>query len=895
MYNFWERIKAPLAEYRKKNPYKKDDDSTELPPGTTIIPIPTTSNINDLYSSNINIPGPNTTTTVNNLASMASMAPVPSLPISILKQSQMISNINTLGSSSPRGFFNQSLGGNTFTNPNLHQNIGLTGNVGNIPQTPSHLITPQSPSINPVTVLGINPLGSTTSIPGQSYQQPQQPTPALIPNVITVPMEVSEITPNTPISIPSTNISTTNPPSGIGSAVTSTVASPSLQHQPYPSAPPSSSVSGNQSPTIFSPYLPQQNATNHLYPQLYSQSPTVQQQNQQLLQHLSNLHQNHTSQYQNNSPNLFSHQQQQQPQQNDLVQLQNSLGEGIEMKEFRAVPSSIISSPGLKYSQLQNNSNTLSSSRHQRNISTESFLKHSRNRSTDHFNYYFNPNTLGQSTINVDQQNIPQQHEHIKPNSEKSTVIPINELASNTNSFNETNFSPLNTEGAMRIPKIPKKKSRFNKEKMKKFKKSVYQILSPETQLPIHVVDNDQMENTVIPFLMELGRALLMSGVPAHRLEYELTLISGTFGIDGHFFTTPTGIFFSFGSPHTILSPYTHFLRIHSTDYNMNRLILLEELADQVIYGHMNCADGLVRLKEILRSKPLYNNYLTVISFILSSFAIAFFFKAGWVEVGACSFVGLYVGLLYAIASKYATIGRVLEALSACGGAILASLFNAFIYPVHIFMVTLAGIIALAPGLSLTIAVAEISTRNLISGNARMMGVFACLLQLTFGIALGTKISAKILPLQIEVNPVSLPAWTMFLAVPVAAISFAVQMKVHPKQIWVITLASVLGILCGNWGNKFFGEDVGSFFGSCAICLLGNLYARFTNTSASVPIFVGIILLVPGSMGIKGLVSVSTGDITGGLQLFGGMFMIAASLTIGLLVANLLVKPNKAL
>eukprot|EP01132_Coremiostelium_polycephalum_P003837 gene3837-4780_t len=454
------------------------------------------------------------------------------------------------------------------------------------------------------------------------------------------------------------------------------------------------------------------------------------------------------------------------------------------------------------------------------------------------------------------------------------------------------------TKGLQTPPPISvpvKKKSRFNKEKMKRFKKSVYQILSPDTSLPVHIVDNDQMEKTVIPFLMELGRALLMSGVPSHRLEYELTLISSTFGIDGHFFTTPTGIFFSFGSPHTILSPYTHLLRITSTDYNMGRLIQLEELADEVIYGRIDCGEGLRRLKNILRAPPLYNVYLTTLSFLLSSFAIAFFLKAGWVEVGAISFVGFYVGLLYAAAGRWPTIGRVLEALSACGGAIIASFINAFIYPVHIFMVTLGGIIALAPGLSLTISVAEISTRNLVSGNARLMGVFSCLLQLTFGIALGTRLSAKFIPIRTELTPDSFPSWTMFLAVPVAAISFAIQMKVNPKQIWVITLASVLGILGGNWGNSFFGQDVGSFFGSCIICMLGNIYARFSNSSSAVPIMSGIILLVPGSMGVKGLFSVSTGDVAGGIALFGGMFMVATSLAMGLLVANLIIRPHKAL
>lgn len=73
-------------------------------------------------------------------------------------------------------------------------------------------------------------------------------------------------------------------------------------------------------------------------------------------------------------------------------------------------------------------------------------------------------------------------------------------------------------------------------------------------------VDGVFAQTIVIPFLLELGRALHLCGgifichiivydllilfaVPAHRLEYELTLVASSFGIDGNYFYTPTGRF----------------------------------------------------------------------------------------------------------------------------------------------------------------------------------------------------------------------------------------------------------------------------------------------------------------------------------------------------------------
>ncbi|KAF2072874.1 hypothetical protein CYY_005822 [Polysphondylium violaceum] len=839
MYNFWERVKQPIAEYRKYGKRKNlinNDNANPLSNTTSGITAPPPTLVSPTMVGAIPIN-----------QSMGLIPPIPTtttgIPVSILKQSQHIHGINPINTPSPRGVISQS--GLVYTN------------------TTSPPL-PTSPNI----------MSATTGIPGQT-------TTFVVPNVVAVPMEIAEITPTTPITaIPATTTTTPNQPTpSLGSTAYLSQAGISpglfssqsiLQQPPIPTIPIGGlglgcgiGLPGQQqqipSPNLFTLQQSTSNFNTNYSPGSVAASSSFAINKEQDHQQPLSIEQDHL--------------QPQSVQQGELppsVLNQSSL---LQTQQSNSTLPSIFeySSPESEYGIELKSIREFKNPNHEQ-ISAEISLNQT---------VIASPLNQKLQSLGAGDYVLGASKQHVDNTATTTTTGDYIEV-------------DIRKTGEINKP-IPKKKSRFNKEKMKKFKKSVYQILSPETQIPIHIVDNEQMENIVIPFLMELGRALLMSGVPAHRLEYELTLISSTFGIDGHFFTTPTGIFFSFGSPHTILSPYTHFLRIHSTDYNMNRLIELELLADDVIYGKVNCTDGFVRLKNILRKKPLYNDYLTLASFVASSFAIAFFFKAGWIEIGASSLVGLYVGLLFTAAGKWPAIGRVLEALSSCGGAIIASLFNAYIYPVNVFMATLGGIIALAPGLSLTLAVAEISTRNLISGNARLVGVFACLLQLTFGLALGTNLSSKIIPVQDALEPNSLPSWTMFLAVPVAAVSFAVQMKVHPRQIWVIILASILGILGGNWGNEYLGEDVGSFFGSCIICMLGNLYARFFNTSSAVPIMSGIILLVPGSMGVKGLFSVSTGDISGGLELFGGMFMIATSLTIGLLVANLIVRPHKAL
>lgn len=50
----------------------------------------------------------------------------------------------------------------------------------------------------------------------------------------------------------------------------------------------------------------------------------------------------------------------------------------------------------------------------------------------------------------------------------------------------------------------------------------------------------DRVDDAFEAFVLELGRALHESGVPAYRLEEALTLVASLFHREAHFFSTPT-------------------------------------------------------------------------------------------------------------------------------------------------------------------------------------------------------------------------------------------------------------------------------------------------------------------------------------------------------------------
>ena len=51
------------------------------------------------------------------------------------------------------------------------------------------------------------------------------------------------------------------------------------------------------------------------------------------------------------------------------------------------------------------------------------------------------------------------------------------------------------------------------------------------------------------------------------------------------------GIFCSFGDPSSVLSPYTHLIRVGGCDFDLEKLCLLEELALDICQKRINCSE----------------------------------------------------------------------------------------------------------------------------------------------------------------------------------------------------------------------------------------------------------------------------------------------------------------
>ncbi|MEO1584035.1 MAG: threonine/serine exporter family protein [Planctomycetota bacterium] len=393
-------------------------------------------------------------------------------------------------------------------------------------------------------------------------------------------------------------------------------------------------------------------------------------------------------------------------------------------------------------------------------------------------------------------------------------------------------------------------------------------------------------------FLIDMARALAANGTPAHRLEEAMTAVADRLGFEAEFFATPTSVFASIAEPGRVAT--TTMTRTQPSDINAERLVRLDQLLQDVLAGEVSPSDGRLRAQQIQASPDRYGSWATAASIGVASACAGRFFGGGLSEIVCSLLVGLVVGMLAIVAMSRRRLSRLIEFASGFVSALGASVLATYVGPVRVEIVTLAGVIALLPGLSLTVAINELATRNLVAGGARLIGAVTVLVSIGFGVAMGGRIAA-LSGMAASAEAVPLPAWTEGAALLIAPTALAVLFRVPARFFAAVTVIAATGYVMARVGTATLDAEVGVSAGAATVGVLCNLYVRWVNRPVAVVMMPAIILLVPGGIGYSSVSSFLQADAVTGVQAAFSALLVAVSLVAGLLLANVAVPPRRSL
>lgn len=392
--------------------------------------------------------------------------------------------------------------------------------------------------------------------------------------------------------------------------------------------------------------------------------------------------------------------------------------------------------------------------------------------------------------------------------------------------------------------------------------------------------------------VLNLGRALLHVGSPAHRLESSMQIMAERLGLQAEFFSTPTALIVSLGDGD---KQQTFLARSDPGSANLSKLADLTEVMEDLNEGRIDPEQADERVRAIDSAPPLYGQRLQVLAFTLIGGGVAPLLGGGWREAIMSAPLGTVTGLLVWWMHQHVERSRLVMPMVAAVITFLGSIWAGLDGRTALMPAILAAMIPLLPGMDLTTAARELSTGHLVSGSSRLAFSVTIFALLAFGLALGGLAGQAI------VGPVELtaasprPAWLPFPGLVAAALGLMMLIQAHQRDwFWILVVAFIawIGTGLGGWLEA---PIVGAFVGGLSVGLAGNVFVRATRRPSSILHIPGLILLVPGSIGLRSLATLLQDDVVTGVETALLAGIIAVALTTGMILANVLIPPRTTL
>lgn len=401
-----------------------------------------------------------------------------------------------------------------------------------------------------------------------------------------------------------------------------------------------------------------------------------------------------------------------------------------------------------------------------------------------------------------------------------------------------------------------------------------------------------------IAFVVELAEHLHAYGTTAQRLEGAIEAVSKQLGLECEPWVNPTGMILSFSDPlqPAGASDTTRVIRTGLGETDLYKLCEADRIAEDVMAGRLGIADGRAALRALERAPGRREQAMQVFGFGLAAAAVAGLLRLPWIDIASAGAIGLLIGLLDQLAAHRPHLQEASDALAGLVAGAVAIAVASLVSPLNLNSVIIASLIVLLPGMPLTNAMNELTSRHLVSGTARFAGALTTILKLTIGtaIALGLAQLAGLEPVVRAWRPQ--PDWVVWSALGLGAYAFAVLFRARPADYPLVMLAAIGGYLVSRFAGEALGPQAGVFLSALAVTAAGNVYGRWSNRPGALIRVPGLIMLVPGSIALRGVISlVQAQDIGAGQDAALAALNTLMALLAGLLFGNLLVSARRNL
>ncbi|KAK9722356.1 pheromone-regulated protein prm10 [Basidiobolus ranarum] len=389
-------------------------------------------------------------------------------------------------------------------------------------------------------------------------------------------------------------------------------------------------------------------------------------------------------------------------------------------------------------------------------------------------------------------------------------------------------------------------------------------------------------------YLLLLSRCMVKFGSPAHRLEQNMARNSQALNVNSNFVFLPGVALITFGDKDTHTSD-THIIKV-DREYDMGKLERVYKISRCLVHEEVDLEEAFERLEEIMAEPPTWPWWVHIINYGLCSFFVApLCFNGSWIDALVSGLIGLCIGALSVISAKIYNYANVFEISATVVTALVATALHNYVCYTPVI---LSSIVLLLPGLSFTTSVIELASRNTISGVIRLVFSLIVSFMLGFGLNMGANLwkAAGGVEVVEQSTCYSVSPYWYFLLCPPLAITYSIYLNASWRQWPPMMILSIIGFTVSYFTNQITDVSTSSAISTFFIALVGNLYSRITHRFGYASVLGATIMLVPGSLGVRGIVDVFNHS-SQGVNLAFEMIVISMSMSVGLFIGTLIVYP----
>ena len=367
--------------------------------------------------------------------------------------------------------------------------------------------------------------------------------------------------------------------------------------------------------------------------------------------------------------------------------------------------------------------------------------------------------------------------------------------------------------------------------------------------------DGDQQ----IRFLARLGAAMCAANYPVTLVRQTLDRTAARLGVRNDGIALPNHV--QVVGPDGAGGTAVHGARVDA-DLRFDQIFPLARLVSDALAGRVSAEQGESRLDAIGAAARRYPSWVTVIGYGIQSAGLSLVLEPTFLNVLAALALGAMVGGLLVAGQRVPILAQLVPAISAFAVAsicIVAALrleldhvgLRALIPPLAVFL----------PGAAITLAVIELTSRDVIAGTSRLIAGFVQIIQLAFGILIATQLLGMRED-QLSSEAVNhIGPWAPWLGV--AVYSLGVLLFLAPPLSFLpwLLLIPYTAFAAQYAGDLLLGSYASGFCGGLVLTLVALVVSRRRGAPPAITMILpGFWLLVPGSMGLIGVTELFGAD-----------------------------------